>query len=410
MSELASLSPHPTLASRSLLYWLGGRSRRRLLAAVDREVVGTVGLRLVDASRGPTVSKARERGLGVALGGEAWRNQLEPDHPLRGDRWRSFGYDVGGRRRQPDRRAATPEERQDLIVPYLQAQVRAAGTLLTSPGHYSDDPVGTSRRNDLAMAADCADRAHRLGLRRPRGDQIPRVLYATLLVDARKLTPQVVRWLVGAYTELLATPNGPDGVWLDIANFTPSGLRFALVGDLVLALQENTAKPTVTAGLGPLWAAGLTNGMAAVCTGPEHSTLNLPPPMPDVPDEDEDDEIKRRTCVFHSQVMHTFGLSHSGPRRERDSFRRYGCICGHHEQFAAPSNERERVLHNTSETMKTARDAAAGAAEDASSRLGERLPHVDQRRTAIGLKRLGPAWRLAGAAVGRPGQARGRAA
>jgi hypothetical protein len=269
-------------------------------------------------------------------------------------------------------------------------------------------PSARHGATDLAMAADCADRAHRLGLRRTRGDQLPRVLYATLLLDARKLTSQVIRWLVGAYSELLATPNGPDGIWLSIVNFTPSGRRYALVRELVLALQENTAKPTVTSGLGQLWAAGLTNGMAAVCTGPGRSTLNLPPPMPEPPDEDDEDEMKRRTCVFHSQVMHTFGLSESGPRRERESFRRYGCRCGHHAQFTAPNNERQRVLHNASETMQTARAAAAGAAEDASGQLGDRLPHVDQRRTAIGLKGLGRAWTLAAESGSQPGQARGR--
>ncbi|MGI8801042.1 MAG: hypothetical protein ACR2KV_02555 [Solirubrobacteraceae bacterium] len=409
----AYLSPHPSMDARSLVYWLGDRNRRQLLGAVDRQVVGTVALRLPDAARsGPTIHEALSQyGLGVTLDGEAWRNQLPVGHPLRDHRWRALGYDATGRSRNPNRRLATPDERHDLVIPYLQAQLAGRATTLISPGHYSREPVGTARRNDLAMAADCAERMGRLGLRRARGTTPRRALLANLTIDSTALNPAVIRWLVGAYTELLADDDGPDGVWVWISNFNTSTVRFDQMRDLGLQLQENTAKPVVVGGLGHLWAAALTNGLAGVCAGPGRSTLNLLPrePKPVDPDSDNKDEIRRRTHVFHGAVIHSFAHSERGRTREAQSFRRFGCRCGHHPENEPPQGEHDRVLHNAWEAMQAARRAASLSPQIATDRLNDRLARVERRREQIGLKPLPPAWRRAAGARERPGQAQGRA-
>lgn len=237
-----------------------------------------------------------------------------------------------------------------------------------------------------------------------RGSGASRALFASLLVDSRRLDAKNVVWLENAYAELMSQ-SGLDGVALWLANFQVSGVRYELTRRLVYGIQGRTGKPVLVGGMKGLWPAGLANGFGAVCTGPGRTGLDV---LPRDPEEDDEAEIKRRTNVFHRPVLHTFGLTARGPEQERGSFLQFGCECQHHTPHIAPQGERERISHNTSEAMRVARAYADGEAADASARLSAEIARANECRDKLDLKRLGRAWTLAGTQTELPGQASGR--
>lgn len=391
--------------SRSLVLWLGYRMSG-LVDELDRRACGTIATSLVHAdSNRSAIDRAHKDGLGLFVDGEAWRNQLPPGHPWRGDAFAQFGYRISGRQLNPDGATMTTAQQQWLVDRYVLAQSRFTPSAYLTPAHFSFDATGTARRSDLMLVERMVDQL--AATPRARADGKPAGVFATVVVPADVLTDRIVAWLIDAYASLPV-----DGFWIWAARFNESAKRFGLVRNLALGLQARTGKPSVLAGLGHLWQAALRNGAAAVSTGPQRSKLVLPPPEPDdeTDDEDEDDEQKRRTVVFHGAVLGGFSLNSDGQARERTAFQQFGCDCGHHASRTSPATERERRRHNVWWLMREARAASRGTAHAATGRLRTRIERAGENRALLRMRGLAPAWRHANEMRRRPGQAEGRAA
>jgi hypothetical protein len=388
----------PNLAARSLVFWLGYRSSK-LLDHVDRRAVGCTAMRLTHAeSNVSALARVRKEHIGVVFDGEAWRNQLERGHPMRGDAFERLGYRMSGRRFDPDAQTVGGSEQDWLAEAFITAQERLRPSSLLSPGHFSMDPTGRSRDLDLQLLERCIEitRAMPARVDGSRGE-----LFANIVIAASTLTTPAVSWLIDAYARLPVA-----GYWIWVSHFNESAKRFELVRQLALGLQAETGRATVTGGLGHTWQAGLRNGMAAVCTGPQRSHLNLLPPAVE---PDAEDEEGRRSHVYLGRVMGAFSLDLDGQQRERAAFQRYGCPCGQHARRTAPGGERQRRAHNVRWLMREALAATRGDARDASRSLDRRIAEATAARAWLGMGPLPTAWRHAQAVPAHPGQAEGLA-
>lgn len=375
------------MTRQSLVLWLGDH-KGRLLDGLDREVVGAVGVSLAQLPRNIKAHRRarRELGLGVLCDVEGWRRQLPPEHPGR------LAWDGTTRVYRPTARLLSSAAAAAVAEAALEAQQRAHPTVFTTPGHYvqdSDDRV--SRQNDLAIAEASVATFADGSLHEPEaGDRfhLRRHLYATVLVDAQRLTPASARWLVDAYAGLPV-----NGILLWAVNFNEGKRQALLLLDLAEALEAGTGRPVIAAGLWHWHVNALARGLAATCTGPQRLKLSLLPPMP--PDvepaaDDEDAESPgRATHIYHRPILGCFGLRKVDQLKAQLAFRRHPCPCGHHDEATPPSGGRERVAHNEWALMQ---DARVAFGDSDMGRLGRAVRIAAAEREALRMSSLSGCW------------------
>lgn len=387
---------HPSLDEPSMMLWPGDRGRR-LVELADRDVVSAIAFALPLASRNNAlISLARATlGYGLAFEGEAWRNQLEPDHRHRGVHFQALGYHQPGRVIKPDGGAFGTQLIEAIASPYIDEQVRAGGTLLTTPGHFSEHPIGTARGNDIALARRCAEIFAARALAEPAPNdkwQIRRELYATIVVRPDRLHPRAIRGIVDRYAEL-----GLDGHLIWAANYAGAAAGYRSIRELALLLQERTDRPSVVGGLGWLWQGALRNGIAAACFGRHRGSLTLPAGDETPGEADDDDERGWGTSIYLGQLLGGFRIGRPGDAQRRQAFMRFGCPCGHHPPHQPPQNQVEQVAHNVWWLMHEARAATAADTAQATADLQRRVGEAANWRSRLGMGALSRGWIAAAA-------------
>jgi hypothetical protein len=385
---------HPTLDRRSVVLWPGDKGRR-LVELADPQVVGTIAVALPLASRNTSlINLARARlGYGLAFEGEAWRNQLEPNHRHRGKHFQALGYHQPGKVLKPDASPFGEQLLDTIAAPYINEQIRAGGTLLTTPGHYSDHPIGAARGNDLALAARCAEIFAARALSEPAPNdkwRIRRALYATIVVRPDRLDRRAIGRMVDGYAEVVI-----DGYWIWAVNYTGTATGYRLLRELALLLQERTGRPSVVGGLGWLWQGAVRNGIAAACFGRHRGSLMLPAPDDSPTEEQDEDDRGWGTAVYLGEVLGAFRIGEPGDAQRRQAFLRFGCPCGHHPARIPPQTQVEQIGHNLWWLMQEARLATAAGTARATTDLEQRRVAAAHWRSRLGMGPLKGGWRAA---------------
>jgi hypothetical protein len=380
---------YPSLTERSLVYWTGDKGGH-VLPLIDTGTTSAIALSLANATRNRAlIEGAPRRSLGVMLDGEAWRGQLDPEHRMRkswappGLREDEIVY--------PDAAVFGDEWRQALTEAFIEAQVAAEGTILTTPEYVSIDPLGVARQNGLALAADAIEHVKRRRLREPgpgTPHAQPRVLFATLAVQPSTLTEEAVRQLVAAYSHLEV-----DGFIVWAVKCGNSKRQFLLMRQLAIELQKASQKPVVLGGLGQLWKLALASGVAAACFGHQRSQLAWPPEEMKPPKPGEKPK-GRGVAVYHQDILGGFMIGEPGAKHRASTFAASPCSCDHHAAAEAPATSSAALAHNASMTMVEARAAVAGTPIDAVTRMLARAASAARRRAHLGMGRLSPAWRI----------------
>jgi hypothetical protein len=386
----------PSMNARSLVLWIGDHTSA-ILNEPGQDVVGTVAMRLANASRnaGALRKARRAHGIGVAFDTEAWRNQCRPDHVYRRESFQTLGYDSRDlfNTERVDIETALTDSR---VAAYSDAQLKAQipfdPTIFQTPAHIS--PTVVAMENDIRLAEATIELVNRRALREPAdGDkhERPRALFATICVTSSALSRERISEIAHRYALL-----DVDGYWIWAVDFEAYGVRAERMLRLVLALQEASGRPVCPGGLGNLWQAALARGAAGAINGPDRGSLEFDPeqapPEPRDPD-DEDDKDGRRIHTYHGAILGMFRFGKDGDKVLARTFARNACGCGHHAAGVPPQGRRETVAHNQWWRLKEARHVCRGTAEQASSALQERLPVVQAEREAVGLSTgLKPGW------------------
>ena len=377
---------------RRLIWWAGDRAGP-LLAALDPGVVSTVAMSHAQIARNPTfVDEARRRrGLGLLAEGDAWRAQLHPEHPYRNPTFDALDWVDATGPHEPARWSAGFLD--DFAEAYIDEQASLA-TILTTPGHYSPEPVGKVRRVDVTLAGMCADVVRAGALREPAPDdphRRRRRLYATIVVRAGTLDRAAINWLVAAYRELSV-----DGYVLWAASFTGSLRQMGAACDLADELREATGRPVLMAGLGHLWQAALAHGGSGAVFGqrsklvwPDESLRRDPAPA-----DDEDEDRGFAVAAYHGAILGctAIGSEHEPTRRRLHI--RYPCPCGYHARGTPPVGKAEVLAHNLWWAQREARVAGAGQADRAALALALRAAAAMERRRKLGIGPLTSGWRV----------------
>jgi hypothetical protein len=386
---ISTRARYPTRERRSLVYWTGDKGGPSL-SLVDLEVTTAIALSLANASRNQAlIDDARGQGLGVMLDGEAWRGQLAPGHRMRKS-WRPAGLE-GDERIHPDQALFAQEWRLAFTEQFIDAQVLAGGTLLTTAGHFSEEPLGTARQNDFALARDAIAYVDQRRLREPGpgdDDPLPRRLLATITITPRILTGEAVERLIEGYAPLDA-----DGFMIWAFEFGGSQRQFKLLRELALGLELASGKPTIVGGLGQLWKLTLASGVSAVCFGNQRAKLDWPPPDAEKPKEGEEPK-GRGVAIYHRRGLGGFLIGKRGEAQRDHAFRDWPCRCGHHPENKPPQTRAEALAHNVAMTMVEARDAVVGEPAEALARLLARATSAAEFRAGLGMGSLDSAWRL----------------
>jgi hypothetical protein len=323
---------HVNASGRSVIWWMGKSG----LAALDRDVVGTVAIAQADAA---LAGAARRDGFGLLLEGEAWKAELEPGHALRTEGFEALRWVRAGVRHEPEAWSAGACE--DFVEAYVDAQVARRATLLVTPGH-------DARGRDVELAEMAADHVRAKALR------VAGELYASIRVRAELLD---VAALVEAYRSV-----DVDGfvVW---AVGLGGGVERLLA--LVDGLGGATGKPVVVAGAGPFWQLALGRGAAGAVHG--------------VGD-----------AIYHGAIL--------GTAEDEVTLRRLfmlrNCACGAHDASTPPRGAAEIRAHNLWWAMKEARWACLPDAGRAMFTLALRAAAAKTNRERLGLAALEPGWRV----------------
>jgi hypothetical protein len=381
-TDPASSSPQEG-DGRRLVLWLGTAATHQL-SAVDTLGIGDVALPLVAKERLQSViDQVRNRGLGLFLDPEPWRNQLPLDHTARYLSYSEPEYLFEGELWDP-RDELSREDLDELPSAWLSAQIAAGASELIIPGHIYHDATGEGRQNDLLLARRACELVEQRMLREGGPDGVTRRIYAQLNIWPFNLRNRDIAWLTSSYAELPV-----DGYWLNLVNFTQSETQYMGVRALVTQLQNQTGRRVIVAGLGRIWPGALLDGMPSVCFGHERSLFSFPPS--EVP-LDEEGGKNFRTYVYHPAVLGAIRMGEEGREAQRHLFHRLPCDCGAHPPPERPRSERSKLHHNAwwvARELEWATCSWEPAVVDTQSRidLAARL------RAEFGMSPLPRAWR-----------------
>src|SRR5215218_845489 len=375
---------HPSLAKRSLVAWPGYQSGLSI-EQLDRSIVGAIAKPLPHAVQDSRpVADALRLGMGVALPGQAWRNQLPIGHAKRTGSFAALDH-CRDRRIDPDARRFAAGFAERYAADHLAAEVKAGATILTTPGHVLSTEGSTGRRNDLLLARLAVQEFTARGADAGppgRPATMKRGIYATIVLQGMHARePAIIDWLINAYAAL----DGISGYWIIAANCNASGVQVAGYARLALALQARTQRPTVVSCVGDAHLAMLASGVAATCAGVHGMSFTYPPA--ELPECDEDDEERGLGIfVYHPAVLGNVGaFTEEGERARIALFKSAPCPCRHHPANSPPRGKRQTVAHNS---WAVSRDALAFSVPEvvlAEQRLDQRVQQAARQRILLGL-------------------------
>jgi hypothetical protein len=382
-SDANPAPPYPSLGQPTLIPFYGYHAPLDV-EAIDRRVVGAIAKPLVHAAVDrETVERAREAGLGVALPGEAWRNQLEPGHQKRAGAFEDLSYALAERLRID----AWLSERfiADYAALHLDAQIQRGATILCTPGHVLPREGGRGRENEVALVeATIAEYTDRRA-RHSRGAETHRPLFATIIVRGEHVLDAVPR-IVRAYAPLAV-----DGFWVVVANCNQSLRQLKAVSALCDALESRTGRPTLLSGVGPMHLAFLGHDVvSATCTGHHGGSLVFPPAeWPRREGEDQGLGIH----VQHRAILGAVQLGSGYDDERRMLFERFPCPCGHHPASRPPRGNHEILGHNAWTLMADAASVCTREPEDRRDYIEMRKTRARAVRGEFGLGALRAGWR-----------------
>jgi hypothetical protein len=355
---------------------------------IDRRAIGAIAKPLVHAvADAAAIRRARRAGMGVALLGETWRNQLPPGHQKRGPAFEQLPYALDGRldieARLSERFVAA------YAAGHLDAQIAGGATLLRTTGHVLPREGGRGRRNELAFArATIAEYDDRRGRHSAATGDPLRPLFATIVVRAQHLLGGAHAALADAYV-----PLDVDGYWIVIANHNQSLREFKAVAALCDRLERRTGRPTVLAGVGTAHLAFLGRDVvSATCIGHHGASLRFPPI--DWSSTTAGDERREFGIpVHHRTILGAVPLGERYDEARGILFDRWPCRCGHHGPRVPPDGNAQKIAHNAWTLMSDAASLCARAAEDRAAYLDMRMDRAGLWRSELRLGRLRAGWR-----------------
>jgi hypothetical protein len=377
---------HPSLQRRSLILWAGRQAGSELPVVADRDVIGALALPLKYAAAQPEPAvAAREAGMGVVLAGQAWLNQLPPLQ-----RGRSFGRLAYAREREWDPVLEPDAELADYAERYLDAQLAAGATLVTTPAHVLDGELG--RTTEVALAeASVAVWRERQGWRPPaqRPEEPPRELYAGIAVRGQDL-PGGAAQLAERYAAL-----DVDGHWITVFDGDGSPAQLDAVAELALTLQAG-GRPAVVTGAGAMHEALLASGVAATCAGLHAMRPRFPPTVVAL-----GEQTGVGIGVYHPAILGAVAPRPGSEPLLARLFALHPCPCGAHPANEPPRGRGERVRHNTRSLAEQARDSTRLMPMLDEARLASRVANAGTLRTRLGLRPLPRGWTAVAARAGR---------
>ena len=124
------------------------------VTTLDRTVTNAIALPVRHAAaEAASIHAAREAGMGVVLPGQAWLNQRPP-----GERGAGFGR-LAYAQPHPlelEQRRLSGEALSAYADAFLDAQLAAGASLVTTPAHVFDAELGLGRDQDLELARAAA--------------------------------------------------------------------------------------------------------------------------------------------------------------------------------------------------------------------------------------------------------------
>jgi hypothetical protein len=382
---------HPEIARRSLIAWPGYQSGVKV-DELDRRVVGTIAKPLAHAVHDSVpVTSALERGMGVMLPAQAWRNQLPLDHPKRKGAFRSLDIHRPQFILEPNAVAFAADFAERYAADHLDAELGAGATIATTPAHVLETEGSVGRTTDLLLARLTAEefaarRAAAPGPSRPAHET--RELYATMIVQAsHAIDPLIVDALVTAYAAL----EGVSGYLIIAANCKGAGNQVAAFASLALRLQDLTGRPAVTYGLGDTHLAFLASGVSATCAGVHAMSFEYPPAAFDELEKDGEDEEEQGLGIYtyHPAILGNVGrLGAEGESARMAIFENRPCRCGHHPANRPPKKKGEIVRHNASTVAADARSFTADEIPVAEHKLLARAQNAERMRSFLKLSKL----------------------
>jgi hypothetical protein len=356
--------------------------------AIDRRAVGGIAKLLAHA--GPdraTIARARAAGLAVALPGEAWRNQLPPDHQKRGLTFQRLAYALPGRL---DIEAVFgPGFLRGYAAAYLDEQIERGATILQTPGHVLPREGGQARENDVALARATVEEYAGRRARLAAEDGRPRPLLATIVVRGEHLTDRGVASVVAAYSGL----DGVHGFWVVVANYGESKWQAMGLAALSDALERRTGLPVVLSGVSGHHLAFLASGVvSATCMGHHGATLRFPPTdWPRSTDTEEEQGIGVQ--VHHRAILGAVQLGEKYDDARGILFGQWPCSCGLHAARVPPRTHGEILGHNAWTLMANVASLCVREPEERAEYLEMRLDKAATIRSELGLGRLRAGWR-----------------
>lgn len=382
--------------SRPLVQWLHSSNPYLVDDLTPDGPIGAIAVSAVDAARlDGAVANAGERGCGAVVDSEAYRVQLDPEHPLRAA-YRDAGLEWLKGVFDPAKMALTSEGRSELVSLHRDAQAAGGATIFLSPAHLVADsaPLNQARRRELAIQEDFVAIARASGAGHP-APQSParRKIAVGLAVNGPDLRPRVSGELASAYRDLDA-----DLFWLSVWNFRSTRVQYEAVRYLARTLQRESGRPCLVAGIGALWEGALRNQIAAACQGWGRGTLRYPPIPRPAPPETEERGAAYGIPAFHPAIRGSVPLGDGYGEASALLYRRHPCPCDYHAAAVPPEGQRERHLHNRFWAERLCAGAIAGDPDVTTASLASVIEAAVQIRAELKLGPLPAAWRLAAAA------------
>lgn len=349
------------------------------LSLLDRQIVGAVAKPLAYAVDEPAFAeRARALGLGVALPGQAWRNQLAADHPKRNGVFATLPI-----------RTKNPLElerpvRSSALDAYAERHVvteRLHGaSLLTTPGHVHEREGGQGRDNDLQLAHAALTTFSQME-RDPLSLTEPALsIFATIIVEPASLKDATITRLISDYAEIATT-----GYWLWAVNSENRKCDTTPFTDLALGLEAASGRPVMGSGIGRAGVALLSQGLSAACLGHHGLSLKFPP-------EILDDEDELGVHIYHPRILSGFELGAKGADKRRRAFELWPCPCGHHPPRLEPLGRRAVLAHNLYWMVRQAAWAGAVPEARADISLARLIDGAKQSRARLRMSALSPSW------------------
>jgi hypothetical protein len=388
-APLSNDGPHPQRGRPSFVPWLGYEDQFLLEQLAEAGLPMTAKSRLQDLTNGQIALRVRrDHGMGLALAPETWRNQLPLGAHHRPANFEQLPYALR-KPFDPNRDVFEPEVLKAYSESTIDSQLDCGATLIATAGHVVDEEQRLGRTTELRIAEAASSYFSEQRLQEPAPDdehQVPRVLYATIIVSARQLTPKGIWGLIRDYGGL-----DVHGYWVVVNDLRPTAPQNSRVAQLCFGLEAATDRPVLLSGAHQLHITYLASGLAATSIGPgEKQTFVYPPPRPPVKNDKGD--RPRRLPILHEESLYSFAYRREGEWADKiaEAFETYDCSCGHHDADRPPADNTETKRHTTALNLSDV--TALRAAPDAKQWTAARLAGANAARAWLRLRPLDTGW------------------